>query len=104
MYTYTPANSIFEGPVTNPLLILSILIEVLSRTHAEKGKSLNDFKFGSCIGRFPSDDAASMTVKGLNGESRSRTVISQPSRCCTQHFHLHLSHDTGAGAPVLWCT
>ena len=28
-------------------------------------KSLNGFKFGTLIGRFPSDDAASMAVKGL---------------------------------------
>ena len=29
------------------------------------GKSLNDFKFGTFIGRFPSDGAASMAEKGL---------------------------------------
>ena len=36
------------------------------RSHAGRGKSLNDFKFGTFIGRFPSDDASSMAVKGLN--------------------------------------
>ena len=50
-----PANSISDGPITKPLSILCILIAVLSRTQAEKGKSLNDFKFGTCIGRFLSD-------------------------------------------------
>ena len=38
VYTYTPADSIFDGPVTNLLSILCILIEVLSRAHAEGGK------------------------------------------------------------------
>ena len=28
-------------------------------------KSLNDFKFGTSVGRFPSDGAASRAVKGL---------------------------------------
>ena len=45
--------------------MLCILIEVLSCAHAKGGKSLNDFKFGSFIGRFQSDGAASMAVKGL---------------------------------------
>ena len=36
MLTYTPANSVFDGPVTNLLLVLCILIEALSRAH-EKG-------------------------------------------------------------------
>ena len=30
-----------------------------------KGKSLNGFKSGSFVGRFPSDGAARMAVKGL---------------------------------------
>ena len=30
------------------------------------GKSLNGFKFGAFIGRFSSDGAACMAVKGLN--------------------------------------
>ena len=30
-------------------------------------KSLNDFKFGTFIARFPSDSAARMSVKGLKG-------------------------------------
>ena len=29
---------VFDGPVTNLLSVLSILIEVLSRTHAKRGK------------------------------------------------------------------
>ena len=32
-------------------------------------KSLNSFKFGTFIGRFPSDGAASMTVKGLMADT-----------------------------------
>ena len=33
----------------------------------EKKKNLNNLKFGTFIGRFSSDDAASMAVKGLIG-------------------------------------
>ena len=40
MHTYTPANSIFDGPITNLLSILCILIEVLSRAHAKGEKAL----------------------------------------------------------------
>ena len=66
MHAYTPENSIFDGPITTLLSVLCILVEVLSRTHAKKGKSLSDFKSGTSIGRFSSDGAASRTaVKGL---------------------------------------
>ena len=34
MLTYTPANSIIDGPVTNLLSVLCFVIEVLSRAHA----------------------------------------------------------------------
>ena len=34
-----PANSVFDGPVTNLLSVLCILIEVLSRAH-EKGEGV----------------------------------------------------------------
>ena len=37
MYTYTPANSIFDSPITNLLSILKILVEILSRAHAKGG-------------------------------------------------------------------
>ena len=67
MLTYTPANSIFDGPVTNLLSVLYILIEVLSFAHAKGKKVLNDFKFGIFMGHFPNDDATSMAVKGLTG-------------------------------------
>ena len=65
MHTYTPANSIFDGPTTNLLLILCILIEVLSCAHVKGEKSLNDFKFGTLIDCLPSDGMTSMAVKGL---------------------------------------
>ena len=35
------------------------------------GGRLNDFKFGTFIGRFPSDGSASRAVKGLKGEHDS---------------------------------
>ena len=58
------ANSTFDGPITDLLSVLCILIAVLSPAHAT-GKSLNDFKFGAFIGRFPSDGVASVAVKVL---------------------------------------
>ena len=61
-----PCNSIYGGPVTHFLSMLCILVEVLSAAHSKGEKSLNDFKFDTFIGRFPSDDAARMTVKGLS--------------------------------------
>ena len=67
---HTRANSTFDGPIKkNQLSILCVLIEIISRTHAERGKSLNCFKFGTFIGRFPSDGAASRAVKGLTGRN-----------------------------------
>ena len=66
MHTYTPVNSIVDGSVTTLLSLLCILTEVLSRAHAKgQTKSPNDFRFGTPTGRFPSDGAASMAVKGL---------------------------------------
>ena len=65
MHTYTPAISIFEGHIATLHLIPCILVEVLSRAYRKRGQSLNDFKFGTSVGRFPSDDAASRAVKGL---------------------------------------
>ena len=55
---------------------MCISVEILSRAHG-KGeekekkkkttqKNLNDFKFATFIGRFPSDGSASVAVKGLN--------------------------------------
>ena len=61
MHTYAPTNSILDGPVTDLLSVLCILVEVPSRAHAKRAKSLDDFKFG----RFSSDGAASTAVKGL---------------------------------------
>ena len=68
MRIYTPANSIFDGPVTNLFSVLRILIEILSRARAKGGNRLNDFQFGTFTGHFPTDAAASMAGKGLNKE------------------------------------
>ena len=65
MHPYTPENSISDGPVTNRLSTLCILLEVLSPTHAKEGKSHTDFRFGIFDGRSLSDTLASMAVKGL---------------------------------------
>ena len=70
MQTDTPANSIFDGPIATLLSILCILVEVLSRVQTKRVKRLNDFRFGTSIGRFSSDGAASTAVKGLMAYAR----------------------------------
>ena len=59
------ANGIFDGPITNLLSILRILIEIFSRAHLKGEKALMVSPLSTCTGRFPSDGEASMTVKGL---------------------------------------
>ena len=56
---YTPSNSVFDGPITNPVSVLCILIEILSHAHgkAKEKKKLNDFKSGTFIGQFLSEQA-----------------------------------------------
>ena len=77
VHTDTPANSIFDGPITSLLSVLCILVEVLSNAQAKKGKSFNHFKFGTSVGRFSSDGAASTAVKGLgNDKDEERRVFS----------------------------
>ena len=65
-HTCKLANSTFDDPITNLLLILCILIEVLLGARAKWGVSFSDFKFGTFIGCFPIDTLASMAVKRLN--------------------------------------
>ena len=62
MHTYLPANIIIDGPITSLLSILCFLIEICPR--ADDTKGVNDFKFGTFIGRFPSDGMANTAVKG----------------------------------------
>ena len=67
MHTHTPPNSISDDPVTNLLSLLCILIEILSRADvkgAKKALMVSNLAF--FIGRFQTDPAASMAVKGLN--------------------------------------
>ena len=42
-------------------------MEILSCAHVWGKKGLNDFRFGTFIGHFPSDSVASMAEKGLIG-------------------------------------
>ena len=65
MPTYTPENSIFDGPIANLPSVVCILIETISRARAKGGKSLSGLKFATFVGCVPSDGAASMAVKGL---------------------------------------
>ena len=60
-----PSNSVFDGAITNLISILCILIKILSRADGDGPQNLNDFKFGTFIAHFTSDDAASLAVKGL---------------------------------------
>ena len=41
------------------------MVEVLSRAYVKRENSLNDFKFGTSVGDFSSNGAASTAVKGL---------------------------------------
>ena len=66
MHAYTPANNIFDGPLANLFSVLCVLVDILSSALAKRGKSLNGFKFGTPVGRFSSDGAASRAVNGLN--------------------------------------
>ena len=83
---YTPANSVFDGPMTNLLSILRILTEVLSHAHAKRGKGLINFKFGTFIDRFPSDAATSMAVKGLTKRFLSLMIDGGKNGFMTEHF------------------
>ena len=75
MHTFTLANSIFDGPITNLHSILCILVEILSFSYAKGGKGLNDLKFSPFIGRFQSNGAASIAVKGLkNGRELGGSI------------------------------
>ena len=60
-----PENSVFDGPVTNILLVLCVLIGVLSHAHAKGRQGRNNFKFDTSLRRFPNDTLASVAVEGL---------------------------------------
>ena len=72
--------------MTNLLSVLSILTEMFSRAHAKGKKVPDDFKFGIVIGRFPSDGAASMAVKGLNVQINNKE---RKLYVCKPHFDLN---------------
>ena len=55
-----PGNCVFDGPIANLLSVLYIL---------KVRKSLNDFKFSTFVGRFPSETLARMAVTGLKSVS-----------------------------------
>ena len=57
------ANSVFDGPVTNLLPILWILIEILSC--AQGGKTLMISSLALSLVDFPRDGVAGVAVKGL---------------------------------------
>ena len=57
-------------------------------------KSLNGFKFGTFIGRFLSDGAASVAVKGLKTQELSNTI---------QYNFIAKCQYTDCTRNVLWC-
>ena len=44
MHKHAPANSIFDGSVTNPLSVLYVWIEILSRARAQEAEQLEWFQ------------------------------------------------------------
>ena len=103
LHTCTPANSIFAGPLSNLLWILCILIEILSRAHAKGAKkSLNDFKFGTIMGRFPSDGAASMAEKGLRDSEHALYGSSSawPTGAGSDHWHTEPTEEETLSFPL----
>ena len=66
MHSRTPANSIFDRPVTNLLLTLRSFIEIFSRAHAKAGKGSMISNLALSLIVFRVIVAASVAVKGLN--------------------------------------
>ena len=70
-----------------------MLIEILSSTHAKGELSLNDFRFGAFVGRFQSDRAEIMAVKGLIYclfvHMSSRSIVKLVCVCSiSKHIHV----------------
>ena len=61
------ASCIFDGPITNLLSVCTVHFDRSPFTCSCEGgqKSLNGFKFGTLIGRFPGEGTASLAAKGL---------------------------------------
>ena len=60
--------------------------------------SLNGFKFGTFIGRFPGDGTASMAMKGLKCNTESTSTLSPP-----QHrVHLNTESTSTPSPPQHW--
>ena len=65
MHTYTHPNCMFDGPVTNLLSILSVLIEILSRAHAVGEEALIVSYLALLLVVFRVPARQSMAAKGL---------------------------------------
>ena len=66
MHSCTPANSIFDGPITYLLLILRSFIEIFSPAHAQAGKGSMISNLALSLIVFRVIVAASVAVKGLS--------------------------------------
>ena len=63
------------------------MTEILAGAHPKGQKSYNDFRFGTSISRFASDDAASMAEKGLKKQAIDFYRILLPVRRIIRHAH-----------------
>ena len=79
VHTCTPPDAVFDGPITNLHSALCILLEIPLCAHAKGGKKgHNDVRFGTFIGRFPTDPLSSMAVKWLmNYTPTKQTYVSK---------------------------
>ena len=60
--TDMPASNIFDGPITNLLLILCFFIQVLSGANAKGEKAEKALSFGSSVGCFQTGKHGSKRV------------------------------------------
>ena len=74
MCAHTHASKHIFGQSCNQSTFSTVHLDRNPFTCSSKGgkKSLNSWKFGTFIGRFLSDSIASMAVKGLNLQNRTR--------------------------------
>ena len=79
--------------------MLCISTEIFSPAHAKAGKKdLIGFKFGTFVGRFQSNGASSIAVKGLKGNRSGDTRLPEnaedvhtlSSACLIRLFYQHL--------------
>ena len=66
------------------------------------GEGLNDLKFGTFIGRFPSDGATSMAVKGLILSPESFTTVAVNHFTFSSAVIIEHQHCSGGETPIFF--